>query len=253
MTTFSFQNFNRNKIPSPLGYNTMLDYPLENQNYITNFSSPKKSSKTSIDNSKQITPALSEKNKYNDSPYRNCLTQELMKQLEESSPVTKEKNQFNESNFPNISSFEKSHPKFENSSLKSNISSNIFQNEKTKLDEWNYQLNYINYSLNKILPKSSQNISIIFHSDNSYGKNIENSINPNKKIVINSSQLKRKPKTKNTIEEREGDWNCYKCKNLNFAFRKKCNRCQASKKETEKYFEIRAQNILKMLGYCSDV
>ena len=66
MTTFSFQNFNRNKIPSPLGYNTMLDYPLENQNYITNFSSPKKSSKTSIDNSKQITPALSEKNKYNE-------------------------------------------------------------------------------------------------------------------------------------------------------------------------------------------
>lgn len=250
MTTFSFQNFNR-KIPSSLGYNTMLGYSSENQNYITNFSSPKKSRKTSIDNSEQNTPASSEKNKYNDSPYRNCLTQELMKQLEESSPVIMEKKQFNESTFPNISSFEKALPKFENSSLK--ISSNIFQDEKTKLDEWNYQLNYINYSLNNILPKSSRNISTIFHSDNSYGKNIENSIYPKKKFVINSSQLKRKPKTKNTIEEREGDWNCYKCKNLNFAFRKKCNRCQASKKETEKYFEIRAQNILKMLGYYSDV
>ena len=68
-----------------------------------------------------------------------------------------------------------------------------------------------------------------------------------KKVVINSSVISKKEKKKK-IEERDGDWNCYKCKNLNFAFRTRCNRCNTDKKETDKYFEMRAQNILNMLG-----
>lgn len=27
-------------------------------------------------------------------------------------------------------------------------------------------------------------------------------------------------------QSREGDWVCYNCHNLNFSFRKKCNRCK---------------------------
>ena len=34
--------------------------------------------------------------------------------------------------------------------------------------------------------------------------------------------------------EREGDWVCSKCKNLNFAFRTRCNRCHLQKSELEK-------------------
>lgn len=44
-----------------------------------------------------------------------------------------------------------------------------------------------------------------------------------------------KEQKKKKIEERDGDWNCYKCKNLNFAFRHYCNRCHTSKKETDDY------------------
>ena len=33
--------------------------------------------------------------------------------------------------------------------------------------------------------------------------------------------------------EREGDWTCQNCKNLNFAFRKECNRCKLPKNEME--------------------
>ncbi len=40
-------------------------------------------------------------------------------------------------------------------------------------------------------------------------------------------------KKKKPFQEREGDWNCFKCKNLNFSFRVICNRCQLSKKESE--------------------
>jgi hypothetical protein len=30
---------------------------------------------------------------------------------------------------------------------------------------------------------------------------------------------------------REGDWICFNCRNLNFSFRKKCNRCKIQTKE----------------------
>lgn len=32
-------------------------------------------------------------------------------------------------------------------------------------------------------------------------------------------------KMKKRLVERSGDWTCFKCKNVNFSFRKKCNRC----------------------------
>ena len=42
-----------------------------------------------------------------------------------------------------------------------------------------------------------------------------------------------KKKTK-VFTEREGDWVCKNCKNLNFAFRVECNRCQFPKDQNEK-------------------
>jgi hypothetical protein len=32
-------------------------------------------------------------------------------------------------------------------------------------------------------------------------------------------------------QSRNGDWICIKCNNLNFSFRKKCNRCRQQTKE----------------------
>lgn len=32
--------------------------------------------------------------------------------------------------------------------------------------------------------------------------------------------------SKTTAQSREGDWVCLNCNNLNFSFRKKCNRCK---------------------------
>ena len=37
--------------------------------------------------------------------------------------------------------------------------------------------------------------------------------------------------------EREGDWTCKNCKNLNFAFRKECNRCKFPKNKIGEKFE----------------
>ena len=38
---------------------------------------------------------------------------------------------------------------------------------------------------------------------------------------------------KKLFVQREGDWDCMKCKNMNFAFRAHCNRCKCSKVESE--------------------
>ena len=43
-------------------------------------------------------------------------------------------------------------------------------------------------------------------------------------VIIKCIKKKQKPFT-----EREGDWICNSCKNLNFAFRVECNRCKLPK------------------------
>ena len=49
-------------------------------------------------------------------------------------------------------------------------------------------------------------------------------------------------KKKKVLIERTGDWLCPKCKNLNFAFRLKCNRCQLSKGQTPQISNEQNQN-----------
>ena len=52
------------------------------------------------------------------------------------------------------------------------------------------------------------------------------------KIIKKKAKLSDKDKqTKKKLIERSGDWHCPNCKNLNFAFRQKCNRCQLAKPE----------------------
>ena len=71
---------------------------------------------------------------------------------------------------------------------------------------------------------TSENLSILYKDLNYdfslFCKNNNNQGNPVKK---------HKP-----FMEREGDWVCSKCKNLNFAFRTRCNRCHLQKSELEK-------------------
>lgn len=55
---------------------------------------------------------------------------------------------------------------------------------------------------------------------------------PKKNEGMSENKKKKKP-----FVEREGDWICFKCKNLNFAFRTNCNRCHLTKNENQKIIQ----------------
>ena len=61
----------------------------------------------------------------------------------------------------------------------------------------------------------------------------------------NQSNKRKKRKNKEFVE-REGDWSCYRCKNLNFKFRNKCNKCGLNKEESEKKFVEVGEQLLKL-------
>ncbi len=91
----------------------------------------------------------------------------------------------------------------------------------------------------QLLNQNSFNERTYLKNGNNTNNNIEqsnttqnNKFNPNSKSF---GDVKNNPtiKKKKPFQEREGDWNCFKCKNLNFSFRVTCNRCQLSKKESE--------------------
>jgi len=52
-----------------------------------------------------------------------------------------------------------------------------------------------------------------------------------------------------TFVERQGDWICMRCKNLNFSFRVVCNRCKIPKADSENLYEGHLQSLLNLVKY----
>ena len=74
----------------------------------------------------------------------------------------------------------------------------------------------------------------------------------NKENLNEQSMKKQKIKIKNKnlckkLKEREGDWTCFYCKNLNFSFRNKCNKCNISKKKSDEGHDNYFQRILNQI------
>ena len=274
-------NFSPNKIP----------LKLSNKKYFPKFYQKSNSSNNSFSSEK------------NDSPLKNCLTNELLETIngENNSPINNIKNN-NIEFFNKIYTFDKDKTptKVFNNNNNFKISKNIFesnsalynsnnnnsnlcftsgrnlyfnnkdiidqnQNIENKINEFNYELNFVNYSFNNILTKNYKNLSIykdceisnfeqnnknnkndinlnnnksnLFDSninkshfllDNNNFNNNNNNINNNFNIKSNLKDQKTNFNNKNN-EEKNGEWICSKCQNLNFYFRKFCNRCNNSK------------------------
>lgn len=73
----------------------------------------------------------------------------------------------------------------------------------------------------------------------------------NNQFTLNNKQgnvIKKKNPKKKKLNERDGDWTCFKCKNLNFAFRSFCNRCQMSKVQSDYEHDAFMNNLLQMIN-----
>ena len=104
-----------------------------------------------------------------------------------------------------------------------NIDENEFDfylNEKKKKS-----IDTLNINSKPYIPKSK-----LFKIENKEFLNINNKKNNNEKI-------KKNKKKKKKFCEKEGDWTCYFCKNLNFSFRDVCNICKLSKIKSDKKYE----------------
>jgi len=82
-------------------------------------------------------------------------------------------------------------------------------------------------------------------------ENINRKQSSNSSLVsVNLEENKNDFVKKSHFVERQGDWICARCKNLNFSFRIVCNRCKISKAESEVLYEgHHMQNIFNLIKY----
>ena len=112
----------------------------------------------------------------------------------------------------------------------------MFNNTKFKKKDGNDQLDEKKLKVKPFIPTKYRidNASMIncpaenFNLENKKSNKFDNYI---------EYELKLKCKRKKFVE-RKGDWRCSKCKNINFSFRDKCNKCKITKEESQKYLCI---------------
>ena len=121
-------------------------------------------------------------------------------------------------------------------------------------------INQLNLNSKPFIPKSKLN--------NNYSSNIKNNereeskLNNNNKFLKdnhscyhmnnnnsnNNKNRRKKNQKKKGYIEKEGDWPCYDCKNINFSFRDACNRCKLPKEESEKKYKEAGERLLKLFN-----
>jgi len=134
------------------------------------------------------------------------------------------------------------------------ISFNKFEEEKINFN-FNNSLQFCQNNL----PVRNEDLSTKSTSPNSFELGFvkrHNSENINRKQSSNSSltslnmEENKNDNKKSHFVERQGDWICTRCKNLNFSFRIVCNRCKISKSESEVLYEgHHMQNIFNLIKY----
>jgi hypothetical protein len=130
-----------------------------------------------------------------------------------------------------------------------NLDFNNDTNNNINNNNYNYNQNY-NFSLEKNFSNNNNNtnnpININYRNkfdfiNNNINNQLNNFENNNQFIYMNLAN-NQKTKPKKTFERREGDWICFNCNNLNFAFRKICNRCGITKEMSIKNSNLNKNN-----------
>ena len=170
------------------------------------------------------------------------LTSELLLRLDQCSPVKP---------FNNLYKDKKDEP----FKIETNYLLEFYHDKKNEEDNC---FTYLKFKNNNFMRKIN-----FSEKENSNNNLVSNAVNVSKKfnemclnkedmqnfILKNSNVKKNKiKKGKKNFLEREGDWKCFKCKNINFAFRKTCNRCNFMKEESIKKSENVQKNLRMIIN-----
>ena len=109
---------------------------------------------------------------------------------------------------------------------------NSIKDEMTSDENNNPIIKHLDFCSQPFVPKDKIIESLLISA---------NAFNENK-----TRKKKEKKKKRINFVKREGDWICYKCKNLNFAFRNLCNKCKLPKEESEKYLFDIGNELMKL-------
>jgi len=225
-----------------------------NENYSLNFKNSQ--FKVEPNNNETKNKAKEEINTYNDQQFRlnqinnlniceNCKENNPLMQFPSNNFHLPANNQNSQEkindNLSNSVSFDNSNDdNFFNFSFYNNnkINNNKIINDKKIIENNNYFEHNINTNNDKENNDYNDNQAKISAHINSPKPNI-NLNNPRNlgehELCYENSNLNfRKKKHNKNFKVRFGDWICPKCENLNFSFRKKCNRCGLSKEKIEK-------------------
>ena len=170
------------------------------------------------------------------------LTSELLLRLDQCSPVKP---------FNNLYKDKKDEP----FKIETNYLLEFYHDKK---NEENNCFTYLNFKNNNFIRKIN-----FSEKENSNSNLVNNAVNVTKKFnemclnredmqnfVLKNSNVKKNKIKKRKINflERDGDWKCFKCKNINFAFRKTCNRCNFLKEESIKKSENVQKNLRMIIN-----
>jgi hypothetical protein len=117
----------------------------------------------------------------------------------------------------------------------------LFDNTKKTKKEFFEELDEKKLNAKPFIPSKYRNqtsIKTVIPADFCCPQNKNCNIGFNYELKLNNKKKK--------FIERQGDWRCSKCKNINFSFRNKCNKCQISKEESENYFVTLGKNVFKL-------
>ena len=104
----------------------------------------------------------------------------------------------------------------------------------------------------KLFNKCSSNNKKVEREDSKLDNNINyfktNPFNYHMNMKNNNCNKNRNKKKKKRYIEKEGDWPCFDCKNINFSFRVVCNRCKLPKEISEKKYEEAGERLIKLFN-----
>ena len=128
---------------------------------------------------------------------------------------------------------------FFNRKMKSRFFNKNENEEEKKIDFENISTNSDSFSYNS--DKENKNFIQKKHDVMQYKPK-------NKKKIKSLIKIEKNGKSLKGFKERDGDWTCYYCKNLNFKFRNECNRCHITKEISDKGHEKYFQDVLNQIN-----